>query len=111
MIRIFVLIIFSVFPLLSNAKSNVVTCSDVVNDNISNGARLVLHKQAQERAQKSIESFMGKKINKPYVDVFGNSAKAENMASVIEVYWCDYPKKPLHSSYYDFYSRNKSVFE
>lgn len=95
----------------NNATSSVITCFDVTNDDVSLGAKSALHAQAQQRAQKNIEKFMEKPILKPYVNVFGQSAKAENMAALIEVYWCDSQDKPLHSAYYDFYSRNKNVFK
>ncbi|HBC3554585.1 MULTISPECIES: hypothetical protein [Vibrio harveyi group] len=102
--------IFSLVANANNATSNVITCFDVMNDDVSRAARSLLHKQAQKRAQDSIESFIEKPVLKPYVDAFGRPSQPENMASVIEVYWCDARDKPLHSAYYDFYSRNKSVF-
>ncbi|OUR75856.1 hypothetical protein A9Q75_17320 [Colwellia psychrerythraea] len=95
----------------NNATSKVITCFDVTNDNISRAARSSLHKQAQQRAQRSIELFMEKPILTPYFDGLGQPAKAENMATLIEVFWCDNQEKPLHSAYYDFYSRNKNAFK
>ncbi|MEA5316078.1 hypothetical protein VB525_19610 [Vibrio parahaemolyticus] len=103
--------LFPIAVSANNATSNVITCFDVMNDDVSRAARSALHEQAQKRAQSSIESFVGKPITKPYVNGFGQPAQAENMAAVIEVYWCDSRTKPLHSAYYDFYSRNKIVFE
>ncbi len=95
----------------NNATSNVITCFDVTNDIVSLGARSVLHKEAQKRAQKNIEDFIGKPVLTPYFDGMGQPAKAQNMASVIEVFWCEALKKTLHSAYYDFYSRNKNAFK
>lgn len=95
----------------NNATSKVINCFDVTNDNISRAARSALHKQAQQRAQRSIEIFMEKPILTPYFDGLGQPARAENMAALIETFWCDNQKKPLHSAYYDFYSRNKSAFK
>lgn len=73
-------------------------------------ARTLLHKQAQQRAQHEIESFMEKALMKPYVDVFGLQSSADVMADLIEIYWCETTNTPLHSAYYRFYSSNKSVF-
>jgi hypothetical protein len=41
---------------------SVTTCFDVTNDIVSYGARSILHEQAQQRAQKSIEEFVGKRV-------------------------------------------------
>ena len=80
----------------------------------SNEAKMILHKSAQERAQKEIEAFIGKKIIYPYpVTEFGGVDKngtLENMSTTITTYWCEYFDKPLHSAYYDFYARNKGAF-
>lgn len=103
--------LFPIAVSANNATSNVITCFDVMNDDISRAARSALHEQAQKRAQSSIESFIGKPVKNPYVDGIGQPSQAENMASVIEVFWCDSRAKPLHSAYYDFYSRNKVVFD
>lgn len=107
----FILSILLVF--ISNANaSEVITCGDVLTG--SDEAKLILHKNAQKRAQKEIEAFIGKKIVYPYpVTGFGGVDKngtPERMATTITAYWCDYLNKPLHSAYYDFYARNKGAF-
>jgi len=77
---------------------------------VGSEARTVLHKQGQQRAQNEIENLMEKPLMKPYVDVFGLKSSADIMADLIEVYWCETAKTPLHSAYYRFYSSNKNVF-
>jgi hypothetical protein len=87
---------------------SVTTCGDVMN--IGDGARMILHGDAQSRAKQKIELFVEKKVVVPYVDALGRKAKPINMARLIEVYWCETQQTPLHSAYYRFYSSNKSVF-
>ena len=92
--------------------SEVITCGDVLTG--SDEAKMILHKNAQKRAQKEIEEFIGKKIIYPYpVTGFGGVDKngtPENMATIITIFWCESLNKPLHSAYYDFYARNKGAF-
>ncbi|MBB1363019.1 hypothetical protein H5125_12780 [Shewanella sp. SR44-4] len=59
---------------------SVTTCFDVTNDIVSYGARSILNEQAQKRAQKSIEEFVGKPILNPYFDALGQPAKVKVMS-------------------------------
>ena len=105
----YISIIFAlIYSSLANS-SDVITCGDAMA--VGNEAKLVLHSQAQKRAQKAIESFVEKRVKKPYVNAFGQESDLNSMSALIEVYWCETQKTPLHSAYYRFYSNNKSVFE
>lgn len=86
-----------------------ITCADVTA--VKSEAKIILHAAAQKRAQKEAEDLLEKKIATPYLDVLGQSATPEAMASLIEVYWCESPSTPLHSAYFRFYTSNKHVFE
>ena len=91
-------------------NGKVITCGDAM---IAKGYnRLYLHDIAQQRAQREIEDFMGKKILTPYPSpIVGKNGTLKSMAALIETFWCEAPTTPLHSAYYNFYSRNKSAFE
>jgi len=103
-IAIFFLILIS-----AQAGAQVVTCSDVRS--VGAEAKKILHAAAQKRAQKEAEESVGKKIIIPYMDVRGDEASPEMMASLVEVFWCDPPSTPLHSAYVLFYTKNMEVFE
>ncbi len=90
-------------------SSEVITCGDAMS--VGSEAKITLHSQAQKRAQTAIESFIEKPVKKPYVNAFGQESDLNTMSVLIEVYWCETQKTPLHSAYYRFYSNNKSVFE
>ena len=92
----------------ANCASEVITCGDALS--VKGEAKKVIHHAAQTRAQKAIEEFTGKKLKYPYIALIGGRSTAENMASVIEIYWCETTKTPLHSAYYRFYSSSKSYF-
>ena len=103
------ILLLLVYPLSALSASDVTTCQDA--SSVGAEARLTLHDHAQSRAQREIERFVEKEIARPYVDVFGQETDADGMATLIEVFWCNYPEMPLHSAYYSFYSRNKHVLE
>ena len=90
-------------------SAGVISCGDAMS--VGREARLTLHNEAQKRAQSAIEEFVEKDMVNPYVDLFGQKNDLKTMADLIEVYWCETPKTPLHSAYYRFYSSNKSVFK
>jgi hypothetical protein len=89
--------------------SEVITCGDAMG--VGGVARMALHNQAQERAQKAIEEFIERRLATPYINGLGMAGDEESMASVIEVFWCDSLDSPLHDAYYSLYSRNKHLFE
>lgn len=92
----------------SALANDVITCGDA--ESVGVEAKLALHKEAQQRAQKAIEEFVEKPVVTPYVGAFGAVGDAKSMAAIIEIYWCESAKTPLHAAYYRFYSSNKSVF-
>ena len=97
--------LFIIFLSVKAYSSEVITCDDLLKG-ISDEAKITLHKDAQKRAQRDIEDYLGKKLIHPY----GVSVKSiEGMAGFIEIYWCS-PSQPLHDAWYSFYSRNKAVF-
>jgi len=104
---ILVILIFASF----HSTGGVMTCGDAMS--VGEEARLALHQSAQKRAQDSIEEFMGKKIINPYSGHFvkERDATPSTMAYLIEVFWCETDKTPLHTAYYRYYSTNKSAFE
>ncbi len=55
--------IFSLFS-ISSFAGDVITCGDALS--VKGEANTILHKVAQERAQKAIESFIEKKLLNPY---------------------------------------------
>lgn len=89
--------------------SDVISCGDAIM--VGGEAKSTLHSKAQRRAQEEIEAFVEKKLTKPFVDALGRKSDPETMAKLIEVFWCEVDKTPLHSAYYRFYSRNKYVFD
>lgn len=92
----------------TSLASEVITCGDAAF--VGTEAKAALHHEAQQRAQKAVEDFVGKPVVTPYVGLLGAPGDAKNMASLIDIYWCESAKTPLHDAYYRFYSSNKSVF-
>ena len=82
----------------STAIAQVITCGDVMAE-ISNTAKDLLHKSAQERAQADYEAFMEKKLETPYIG-WPDKGTPESMAATIELYWCETRNTPLHTAYY-----------
>jgi hypothetical protein len=87
------------------AGNNVILCGDVFT--ASQEAKLVLHEVAQQRAQKEIENFVGKKLIQPY----WGKKDIEMISGIIETYWCETSSTPLHSAYYRLYSSSKFPFQ
>jgi hypothetical protein len=104
----FSFLVLCLFFSANSFSAEVITCGDARA--VGKEAKLILHKQAQERAQKDIEIFVEKTIKTPIVDVWGNKSTVEHMSALIDVYWCETNQTPLHSAYYRFYSSNKYLF-
>jgi hypothetical protein len=75
------------------------------------GMRSALHRTAQQRAESDVEDLMEREVVRPYIDVFGLQSTPKDMATLIEVYWCESGETLLHSAYFRFYTSNKNVFE
>jgi hypothetical protein len=97
------------FYLPLSSAANVITCGDV--SSVGDESKFLLHKAAQQRAEKKIEEFFERKITQPNAALLGQEGSEKSMAAIIETFWCETPDTPLHSAYYRFYSNNKSVFE
>lgn len=107
--KILLLISFLIF---GNLFADVISCGDVFALKDGSEAKYELHKSAQQRAQKTAEDFMGKKMTKPFVSVFPTKKdELKDMIQTIEVFWCESAKTPLHQAYYSFYMNNKTCWE
>ncbi len=102
--------------LISNMfSSEVITCGNVLSLNDNSEAKYELHKLAQQRAQRTAEDFMGKKIKVPFPLLFASindtrKGELKDLIPTIEVFWCENSNYPLHSAYYSFYMNNKSCW-
>lgn len=101
------------FLVINSLFANVISCGDILVLKEGSEARYELHKSAQQRAQRSAEDFMGKKITNPFPLLFSQNKKGElkNLIPTIEIFWCESSTTPLHSAYYSFYMNNKSCWE
>jgi hypothetical protein len=105
--KVLFIVIFSL-NLLFSFGNQVILCKDLKN--LNKKIKLVLHKKAQERAQKDAEKFMNKKIIRPFPNLLGQETNISITSRIIEIFWC-VPNMPLHEAWYNFYMRNKIVWE
>lgn len=100
---------FLLVLLSCNVNAQVITCSDA--SVVGAEAKMALHAAAQQRAQTAAEDLLEKKVVMPYISLGGQIGTPEEMAAIIETYWCESNSTPLHSAYFRFYTSNKYVFK
>lgn len=101
------------FLIFGNLFADVISCGDAFALKDGSEAKYELHKVAQQRAQRTAEDFMGKKMTNPFPQMLFPNKKGDpkDMIQTIEVFWCENAKTPLHQAYYSFYMNNKTCWE